>query len=86
MSALKDHDNKWSSKRIAGVVILAVCLITWSVDMFTHYNANDFIFGTMFGGALALLGVETVVNGIRNNRNNQRQRQRRSNESEEIEE
>ena len=80
MQALKDHSDKWSSKRIIGAALIAICLVFAFVDMFTQYVANDFIFGTMFGGALALLGVETVVNGFSKNRTNQRQRGSRVNE------
>lgn len=79
MQALKDHKDKYSSKRIAGWIILAICVLIAFIDMFTQYKSNDFIFGTMFAGAFALLGVETVVNGVKNRRNNQRQRQRESN-------
>jgi len=79
MNALKDHNDKWSSKRIGGWVLLAICIAIAVIDMFSHHTANDFIFGTMFAGALALLGVETVVNGFNNRRTNQRQRQRESN-------
>ena len=74
MQALKDHSDKWSIKRILGMLLVAVCLVFAFIDMFTNYTANDFIFGTLFGGALALLGVETVVNGFSKNRTNQRQR------------
>ena len=82
MNALKDHNDKWSSKRIGGWSLLAICIAIALTDMFTHYTANEVIFSIMFGGALALLGVETVVNGINNRKSNQRQRQRRSNPDE----
>ena len=75
MQALKDHSDKWSIKRILGMLLVAVCLVFAFIDMFTNYTANDFVFGTLFGGALALLGVETVMKGI-TNRTNQRQRER----------
>jgi len=80
MQALKDHSDKWSSKRIIGAILVAICLAFAVVDMFTKYTANEFIFGTLFGGALALLGVETVVNGFSKKRTNQRQRESRVNE------
>ena len=79
MNALKDHSNKWSSKRIGGWSLLSICIAMALADMFTSYKANEVIFSIMFAGALALLGVETVVNGVRNSRNNQRRSQRRSN-------
>jgi len=82
MQALKDHNDKWSSKRIGGWSLLSICIAIALTDMFTHYTANEVIFSIMFGGALALLGVETVVNGINNRKSNQRQRQRRSNPDE----
>ena len=82
MNALKDHKNKWSSKRIGGWFLLLLCSGAFMVDMFTHFEANEMILGTLFAGGLALLGVETVVNGFRNRQNNQRQRQRESNPNE----
>ena len=82
MNALKDHNDKWSSKRIGGWALLSICIYMALTDMFTTHQANEVIFSIMFGGALALLGVETVVNGINNRKSNQRQRQRRSNPNE----
>ena len=81
MQALKDHSDKWSSKRIAGITLLVLCVGIAIVDMFTKFTSNDFIFGTMFGGALALLGVETVMKKINTKRINQRQRDRGVNEA-----
>lgn len=78
MQALKDKGGKWSSKRIIGMFLMLICVTFAFIDFFTDLKANEFIFGTLFGGALALLGVETVVNGI-TNRNNQRRNQRGSN-------
>jgi uncharacterized membrane protein YidH (DUF202 family) len=84
MKALKDHKGKWSSKRIAGWVLMGLCIFAFLVDMFTRNKANHLLFGTLFAGSLALLGVETVVNGFNNRRNNQRQRQRGVKDSEDA--
>jgi hypothetical protein len=83
MELFKDHKNKWSSKRILGALLLFICVGLVFVDTFTRYQVNDFLFGTMFGGSITLLGVESVVNGINNGRN-QRHRHQGSNGSEEL--
>lgn len=79
MSALKGNNGKWSSKRIGGWALLSICISMAIVDMFSTHQANEVIFSIMFAGALALLGVETVVKGLNNRKSNQRQRQRQSN-------
>ena len=84
MQPLKDHQGKYSAKRIAGWALMFVCVLSFFIDLFSKYKANDILFGTLFAGALALLGVETIVNGINNRRNNQRQRRRGVKDDEDI--
>ena len=59
MSLLKDANNNWSSKRIAGYVILSIVLFAFVGDLFEKLAINESVANTLIMSAAALLGIGT---------------------------
>lgn len=63
-----DGTGKVSSKRVAGLVSIAVALIMALIDQLSGYKLNVTVWTTMFGGGLAILGV-SMIPSLKNNNN-----------------
>jgi len=59
MSLLRDANNNWSSKRIAGYVILSIVLFAFVGDLFEKLEINESVANTLIMSAAALLGIGT---------------------------
>jgi len=59
MNLLKDANNNWSSKRIAGYVIFSVVLFAFVGDLFEKMEINESVANTLIMSAAALLGIGT---------------------------
>jgi hypothetical protein len=59
MSLLRDANNKMSSKRVSGYVILAVVLFAFIGDLFSELEINESVANTLIMSAAALLGIGT---------------------------
>ena len=60
MSLLKSANGDVSSKRVAGLVCLALGLIMALADQFTNFAANYDILKVVFGTGGGLLGIGLV--------------------------
>jgi len=59
MSLLRDANNKMSSKRVSGYVILLVVLLAFIGDLFSELEINESVANTLIMSAAALLGIGT---------------------------
>lgn len=59
MSLLRDANNKMSSKRVSGYVILVVVLLAFIGDLFSQLEINESVANTLIMSAAALLGIGT---------------------------
>jgi len=59
MSLLRDVNNKMSSKRVSGYVILVVVLLAFIGDLFSELEINESVANTLIMSAAALLGIGT---------------------------
>ncbi len=59
MSLLRDANNKMSSKRVSGYVILSVVLLAFIGDLFSELEINESVANTLIMSAAALLGIGT---------------------------
>ncbi len=59
MSLLRDANNKMSSKRVSGYVILVVVLLAFIGDLFSELEINESVANTLIMSAAALLGIGT---------------------------
>ena len=57
MSLLRDANNKMSSKRLLGYVILLVVLLAFIGDLFSELEINESVANTLITSAAALLGI-----------------------------
>lgn len=56
----RDHENKVSSKRVWGAVIIILCAIAFELDGFQFYKVNVALFNSFLFTGAALLGLDTV--------------------------
>ena len=61
MQPLRGDNDKYSWKKITGGIVIFICIYMALTDQLTANKANEIIFGTLFAGGIALLGVETVM-------------------------
>jgi len=59
MSLLRDANNKMSSKRVSGYIILVVVLLAFVGDLFSELEINESVANTLIMSAAALLGIGT---------------------------
>ena len=59
MNLLRDANNKMSSKRVSGYVILVVVLLAFIGDLFSELEINESVANTLIMSAAALLGIGT---------------------------
>lgn len=59
MSLLKDTNGNWSSKRVAGYVVLGVVLVAFVADLFERLDINESVANTLIMAAAAILGIGT---------------------------
>jgi hypothetical protein len=59
MSLLRDANNNWSSKRVAGFVIFSVVLAAFVFDLFEKFTINEPVANALIMAAAAMLGIGT---------------------------
>ena len=57
MTMLKEHNGKWSSKRVWGTVLLTSALIMTLCDGLDNYEVNERLVEMMFITGTAVLGI-----------------------------
>lgn len=60
-SLFKDRYGHYSSKRVAGAVIVGYCLVLTTLDGFDYYSVNESLVISFMGIGATLLGLDSIT-------------------------
>lgn len=59
-TAIKEKDGRFSSRKIAGLTVVAVSIAMALIDQLTDHKANVVLWTTMFSSGMVMLGFKNI--------------------------